>query len=168
MDFKYCNVCGTKAEIREVGDEGEMPFCPTCDKPLFPYFNTCILSLVVDEDGKFALIRQYNLPPNFYIGVAGYMKLGESLEEGTAREVEEEIGLPILGVRYVKSYPLAPRDQLMAGFVTYVKHEDFHLSGEVDEAKWFDEAEAAAVLFKGSIIEMLYLDFIADRQRYAL
>ena len=165
MTFNYCPTCGTKAVDREIGDEGMMPYCTTCEKPLFPFTYTCIITLVVDEAGMIALIQQYNIPKHMYIGVAGYTKPGEPLEETVKREVFEEVGLETTDVRYVKSYPLAVRDQLMTGFVAHVKHGGFKLSAEVDNAKWFTESEAAEALPKDGIITELYLDYLANKDR---
>jgi len=165
MKFTYCPTCGTKAVDREIGDEGLMPYCTTCERPLFPFSYTCILTLIVDEDGMFAFIQQYNIPKHMYIGVAGYTKPGEPLEETVRREVFEEVGLEATDVRYVKSYPLEMRDQLMTGFVAHVHHNDFKLSPEVETAKWFTESEVSGMLPPKSIIEMLYLDYLADKER---
>lgn len=165
MTFNYCPSCGTKAEMREIGDEGLMAYCTSCEKPLFPFTYTCILTLIVDENGLFAFIQQYNIPKHMFIGVAGYTKPGEALEETVRREVFEEVGLEALEISYIKSYPLEMRDQLMTGFVTYVKHSDFKLSQEVDTAKWFTEEESAEVLFKGSIIEMLFREYLDQKSR---
>ena len=49
MKFTYCPDCGTKLIQKEIGDEGLMPYCENCKKPLFDMFSTCIIALVVNE-----------------------------------------------------------------------------------------------------------------------
>ena len=38
MKFTYCPHCGTKAIQKEIGDEGLMNYCPTCEIPLWDMF----------------------------------------------------------------------------------------------------------------------------------
>jgi NAD+ diphosphatase len=113
---------------------------------------------VVDENENYALIKQnrYNLAPDKYVAVAAYIGHGETLEEAVKREVFEEIGLVAESVRYLGSYFLGQRDQLMAAFVTRVKHGGFKLSDEVDDGKWFtgDDVESA-VSSEGIISKMI-------------
>ena len=49
MRFTYCPDCGTKLIQKEVGDEGFMPYCDNCKKPLFDMFSSCIIALVANE-----------------------------------------------------------------------------------------------------------------------
>ena len=35
MRFAYCPHCGTKAILKEIGDEGLMPYCDQCQIPLW-------------------------------------------------------------------------------------------------------------------------------------
>lgn len=34
MRFTYCPDCGKKLIMKEIGDEGEIPYCDGCKKPL--------------------------------------------------------------------------------------------------------------------------------------
>ncbi|MDR2931957.1 MAG: NUDIX domain-containing protein [Oscillospiraceae bacterium] len=159
MEFHYCAACGSKPIRKIIGDEGEMAYCDTCKIPLFPYFYTCIITLVVSETNEFALIQQYGINDRF-ICVAGYIKAGETAEETVEREVGEEVGLNTHGVQYVGSYYLGRKDQLMLGFAAKVDKADFKLSGEVDKACWFTEEEAEKVLPPNSIALNLFLDYV--------
>lgn len=161
MVFNYCPVCGMKAEQRQVGDEGMIQYCTQCEKPLFPISYSCILTLIIDENGKFAFIQQNNIPLHLYIGVAGYVKHGETFEEAVKREVEEEIGLIVNSTQYIKSYYYGERDMIMVGFASNVYHSNFILSQAVDNAKWFTQEEAFNILPENSIISSLFNDFIS-------
>ena len=86
MKFTYCPHCGTKAVLREIGDEGMIPYCEQCKVPLWDMFTTCIICAVVNEDKEIALLRQNYVSTTNYVCVAGVMKLGESAEETAARE----------------------------------------------------------------------------------
>lgn len=168
MKFDYCPDCGTKLNMKPIGDEGDIPFCESCSKPWFPLSYVCTITIVVCEaenggDEEFALIQQYNIPPDRFICVAGYLKPGELPEQTAVREVEEEIGLKPLRAKYMNSYYLDRKDQLMLGFAAHVNKGDFKLSQEVDNAKWFTRDEAEKVLPPNSIALNLFHDYINSR-----
>ena len=159
MTFQYCPSCGEKLIQKECGDEGLIPFCVTCRKPLFSFSYPCVICLIVDENNQIALIKQ-SCVSEHYICVAGYVKQCETIEETAKREVEEETGLGVINVKYLNSYYYEKRDNLMFGFVCIVEHSDFSISGEVDSAVWFSIEEAEALLRQGSIGKNLLRDFL--------
>lgn len=156
MKFTHCPHCGTKAIPKEIGDEGLIPYCETCKIPLFPMFSTCVLSVVVNELHEVALIQQSYGTPRF-VGIAGYMKCGETAEESAKREIIEEIGLVPESITFLESHWYNGKDMLMLGFLAYVKKTDFRLSGEVAQAKWFSFEDAVRTVREGSIIQKLIL-----------
>lgn len=162
MRFQYCPHCGTKAIMKEIGDEGEIPYCGTCEVPLWDMFTTCIICAVVNEQREVALLRQDYVSTTSYVCVAGVMKLGESAEETACREVEEEIGLKVEDLKFVKTYPYDKKEMLMIGFRAKVKKADFKLSKEVDAVQWFSYEEALAQLREGSIAWQLVKSVIEE------
>ena len=151
MKIKYCPLCGTEAIQKEIGDEGLMPFCPKCQAPLWDYFNTSIICAVVNEKNEIALLRQDYVSTTNFVCVAGHMKSNESAEETVMREVEEELGLKVNELKYIRSYPYEKKNLLMLGFMAKVDKKDFSLSGEVDSAEWFDIKDAVSKLREGGI-----------------
>ncbi|MBR1392231.1 MAG: NUDIX domain-containing protein [Ruminococcus sp.] len=163
MRFEYCPKCGRKAALREIGDEGLMPYCEGCERPLFDLFPVCVLCAVTDGEGSFALIRQSYVNAGTFVGVAGYIKSGESAEAAAEREVREETGLTPFSVKLLGTYPYAKKDMLMIGFLVTVRRSEFALSGEVDQAQWFTPEEAVKAVREGSIIQQVLLDAIDFR-----
>lgn len=151
MKIKYCPVCGSEAIQKEIGDEGLMPFCPTCQMPLWDYFNTSIICAVVNEQEEIALLRQNYVSTINYVCVAGHMKSAESAEETVTREVKEEIGQDVEQLIYIRSYPYEKKNLLMLGFLAKVNKKDFKLSGEVDSVEWFPLSDALSMLREGGI-----------------
>lgn len=137
--------------LKEIGDEGLIPFCEQCSVPLWDTFTTCIICAVVNDKNEVALIRQGYVSATSYVCVAGVMKPGESAEEAAAREVGEELGLLVEKLDYIKSYPYDKKEMLMLGYRAEVKKADFKLSGEVDAAEWVPSQEALGKLKEGSI-----------------
>lgn len=162
MHFKYCPHCGTKAIMKEIGDEGEIPYCDSCKIPLWDMFSTCIICAVVNEQREVALLRQDYVSTTSYVCVAGVMKLGESAEETARREVKEEIGLDVEKLQFIKTYPYDKKEMLMIGFKASVKKAEFKLSGEVDSVEWFSFEEALSQLREGSIAWQLVKTVIEE------
>ncbi len=160
MRFEYCPHCGKKAEMREIGDEGRIPYCTQCEVPLWDMFTTSIIAAVVNECGEIALLRQEYVSATKHVCVAGVMKPGESAEETVVREIGEELGLSVKSTAYVKSYPYEKKEMLMLGFKAVVEKKDFELSAEVDAARWVRFEDALSLLREGSIAWQLVREVI--------
>ena len=163
MVFNYCPICGEKLTNREIGDEGSIPFCEKCGRPWFTFSYPCVLCLVIDNDENIALIKQ-SYVSDHYVCVAGYVKEKETIEQAARREVEEETGLCVHSVKYIKSYYYPKRDNLMHGFICRVKTSDFTLSCEVDRAQWFPLEEGMKLLREGSVARTLLNDYMLMMQ----
>ena len=161
MHFTYCPHCGTKAIPKQMGDDGAVPYCENCKVPLFDMFSTCVLSAVYNSAGEIALIRQSYGQQEYYVGVAGYMKCGETAEEAAQREIREETGLEVRGLHFLFSQWYAGKGQLMLCFCAEAAGTAFTLSQEVSEAKWFAPEAARAAVRSGSIIEQVVLRTIS-------
>ena len=162
MKFTYCPHCGTKAILKEVGDEGMIPYCTHCETPLWDMFMTSIICAVVNEENEVALLRQNYVTTTSHVCVAGVMKMGESAEETVIREVKEELGQDVISLEYIQSYPFERKEMLMLGFKANVKKQSFVLSGEVDAAEWVPFSEALGKLREGSIAWQLVKKVIEE------
>lgn len=151
MRFTYCPHCGQKLILKEIGDEGMIPFCQDCNIPLWDMFTTSIIAAVVNEYNEVALLRQNYVSATKYVCVAGIMKIGESAEETVVREVAEEIGQRVDELEFIRSYPYEKKEMLMLGYKAKVKKKDFVLSGEVDSVEWVKFENALSLLRDGSI-----------------
>lgn len=151
MRFTYCPHCGQKLILKEIGDEGMIPFCQDCNIPLWDMFTTSIIAAVVNEYNEVALLRQNYVSATKYVCVAGIMKIGESAEETVVREVAEEIGQRVDELEFIRSYPYEKKEMLMLEYKAKVKKKDFVLSGEVDSVEWVKFENALSLLREGSI-----------------
>lgn len=167
MHFSYCPRCGTKTVPKELGDEGLVPWCDTCQLPLFPIFSTCIIALAVDEYGEVALLRQGYISSRYYVLVSGYMKPGECAEECAAREVKEELGLEVNALTMTGTYWFEKKDMLMIGFVARVRRQDFHLSQEVDQAFWVTPEQALTMVNPGNAISHQVVEYYVTHRSHS-
>lgn len=116
---QYCPVCGTKTIQIAVNAKQ----CPSCKKELYPTISTAILALVRKED-SILLVRAHSFTGSFHGLVAGFLEVGETLEECVAREVKEETGLTINNITYFDNQFWPYPSGLMVGFIAdYVEGE---------------------------------------------
>ncbi len=161
MRFTYCPHCGARLVPREIGDEGLVPYCEGCKKPLFDLPAPCIIALAVNECGEAALIRQGYVNTAHYVCIAGYIKIGETAQETARREIFEETGLTAERLTPLGSWGMEKKELLMLGFGARVKKAAFRLSGEVDSARWFPLRAALDAVPPHSVAQQLiqaYLD----------
>lgn len=131
---EYCPACGSTMH-RLIGEWGRN--CPACQTHHFPQISPCAIVLV-RRSGEVLLTRKSNWVPNRYSLVAGFMEVGECLEETAVREVAEETGLRIGNLRYVGSQSWPFPSQLMCGFVAdYISGEIRVDTAELEDARWF-------------------------------
>jgi NAD+ diphosphatase len=135
LQNKFCGKCGSKTKEKQ--DERAI-ICPTCHAVVFPQKSPAIIVAIVCND-KILLAHNYNFEENRYSLVAGYVEIGESLEETVKREVKEEVGLDIKNIRYYKSQPWPFSGSMMIGF--FAEADDTQPicpdNIEITEAKWF-------------------------------
>ena len=108
---RYCPVCGTPTEQTT-------PICkrcPRCGHELYPPIAQAIIVLIRKGE-EILLVHARNFRGNFHGLVAGFIEVGETLEECVRREVREETGLEIKELRYFASQPWPYPSGLMIGF----------------------------------------------------
>ena len=115
MKSKFCPFCGKRTVLKEIGDEGAVPYCASCGCALFDSPRPCVIVLAVNEKDEAVLIRQSYVSEKRSVCVAGYIKPGERAEETAARELLEETGLRAESLRYIGSYPHTEKELLMLG-----------------------------------------------------
>lgn len=161
MKFEYCPKCGEKLIKKEIGDEGLVPFCKSCDKPWFDMFSSCIIALVVNEYNEAAILHQSYMSAVYANIVSGYIKPGESAEECAEREIFEEIGVKAKSVELILTRWFEKGDMLMIAFIVKANKCELVLSDEVDAAEWVPLHEALNMVHpKGSISYDLIEEYI--------
>ena len=168
MRFKFCPQCGNRLIEKLAGDDGLIPFCDSCKKFYFDSFASCVIILVANELHEIAMLHQSYLSLEHRTFVAGFIKPGESAEETAIREVKEELGIDVERLEYAGTYWFGARDQLMHGFIGFVRKQDFKLSSEVDDAEWISLENAPNEMFPERLgnsqqpIYRKYLELISE------
>ena len=133
----FCNQCG-HAMSHKV-DERALE-CGHCGHVLYPKISPAIIVAILSEDrDKILLARNNRFRNGWFSLVAGYVDVGESLEETVVREVKEEVGIEVSGCTYYKSQPWTLSGSLMVGFIAFAdENEEIKVDGvEISEAHWF-------------------------------
>ncbi len=146
MKFEYCPDCGARLELRQLGDEVDVPWCTHCTKPWFPVFPVAIIALVYDENNNVLLLRQNYISTEFHNLVSGYVTPGERTEETMLREVKEETGLDVVEWQLCGTWWFARKEMMMIGFTARVNRAPLQLSVEVDSASWHTATEALTLV----------------------
>ena len=156
MDINYCQVCGEKLILKQIGDEGMIPFCNTCQKPYFKSPAPCVLVVVLNEYNEVVLLKQEYVSKTYRGLIAGYITEGENAEDTVIREVKEETGLNVKTYKYIASYHRSQNNLLMLGYLAHVQKAEFVKSCEVDQINWFSINDALLNLREGSISKQLF------------
>ncbi|MBR5724853.1 MAG: NAD(+) diphosphatase [Bacteroidales bacterium] len=152
---KFCSACGQPLRLHAVENALE---CPGCGRLHFPRVEPCIIVLVTRGD-ELLLLRNIRDTMGIYACLAGFVEIGETLEQAVRREVREETGLTIKNIRYVGSQGWPFPDQLMAGFYADYAGGDIHIQkSEIADARWFRRDALPPLPKPGSIAWRLIHD----------
>lgn len=110
---RFCGVCGyalcdSQRERARV--------CPHCGHVEYPQISPCVITAVIDRSQNRLLVVQGHSTGRRMALVAGYVEIGETLEQAVVREVAEEVGLRVKNLRYYGSQPWAFSSTQMMAF----------------------------------------------------
>ena len=125
--------------------------CAACGHTEYPGVFVAVI-VRVEKDGKILLARHVQRSQEFFTCLAGYVEVGESLEDCVRREVREEAGIEVADVRYVCSQHWPYPNQLMLAFKARWAAGELKLQAdELAEARWFDPADLPNIPPEGSV-----------------
>ncbi|WP_066799213.1 NAD(+) diphosphatase [Sphingomonas soli] len=139
----FCAVCGTPADIFRAGWGRK---CPHCHAEHFPRVDPVVIMLA--ELGERVLLgRQPSWPKGRYSALAGFLEVGESIEGAVMREIEEEAGVRVRGVRYIASQPWPFPSSLMMACIGVADDERIEIDvHELEDARWFTRDQVCRAL----------------------
>ena len=145
---RFCGACG--------GPLAEHPAetarsCAACGRTEYPSLAPAVI-VRVEKAGQILLAQHVQRIPDLWTCLAGYVEVGESLEDCVRREVQEEAGLVVGDVRYVASQHWPYPNQLMVGFTAQWQAGELKLQPEeLSAARWFDPADVPKIPPPGSM-----------------
>lgn len=113
--------------------------CPRCGHRLFPVICPAMI-VAVERDGKLLLaVNKMNRTGRWSV-LAGFLEVGESIEDAVVREVREEVGVEVdpQSVEYLYSqYWPFPRSLMLACRARWKSGELTPDGTEIARAEWF-------------------------------
>ncbi|TPG53203.1 NAD(+) diphosphatase [Ewingella americana] len=131
---KFCGYCGHEMHVSKTEWAA---LCGHCRERYYPQIAPCII--VAIRKGEEILLAQHVRHRNgIHTVLAGFVEVGETLEETVAREVMEESNVRVKNVRYVSSQPWPfPNSLMMAFMADYDSGEIKHDPKELLNAGWY-------------------------------
>ena len=160
LSESHCPGCGAKLTFKYLSGEGNIPYCNNCHTFRFPSFSSAVSMIIVNKDEtKVLLIEQYHSTRN--ILVAGYVNIGESLENAVKREIKEEVGLDVVFLRFNKSEFHSRSNTLMNNFIAVVSDENIKIKeDEVDKAFFVNKNEAIKKIAPNSLAKRFLENYL--------
>lgn len=144
---RFCAQCGGSTVI---GKGGWQRSCEACGAGHFPRTDPVTIMLIehgVGDERRLLLGRGKGWPEGAFSALAGFVEPGETIEEGVAREVLEEVGIVVRDVRYIVSQPWPFPSQLMIGCIGHADGTEITLDEtELAEARWFTREDVQGAL----------------------
>lgn len=148
----HCPRCGTSTLPAQSGWTRR---CPADQSEHFPRTDPAVIMAVVDADDRLLMASGagWHVPggPKRFSVLAGFVEPGETFEAAVAREVFEEVGVPVTDITYVGGQPWPFPSSIMIGFTARALATELRLlDGEIAEAVWVTRSDYADHLADGS------------------
>ncbi|MFB9215493.1 NAD(+) diphosphatase [Vibrio sinaloensis] len=155
--LRFCPQCGGRNHLNH--NQLAMQ-CGDCRTLHYPRIFPCIIVAVRKEEQ--ILLAQHPRHRNgMYTVIAGFLEVGETLEQCVAREVKEETGINVNNIRYFGSQPWAFPSSMMMGFLAdYDSGELKPDYSELTDARWFNIDNMPPVAPEGTIARALISETI--------
>ena len=161
-NHKFCSHCGHATEIHS--KEYAM-VCPACGYHQYPRVQPCVITIITKGDDELLLAKSARNKSNMYGLIAGFVEVGETLEEAVQREAFEEVGVKLKNIRYMSSQPWPFPSNLMIAFHAEYDSGDIQLQvEEISDAQFFKFDQLPEIPFKGSIAHSMIMQVIESRK----
>ena len=125
--------------------------------------------MAIQKEEKILLAHNKRFGGSMYSVLAGFVVIGESLEETLVREVNEEVGIQVTNIRYFGSQPWPFPNSLMLGFQADWASGEIMCDGEeIETAQWFSVEDITQIDLPSpiSIARQLINQFIQDQSGF--
>ncbi len=157
-NHKFCSHCGHETEVHPL--EYAM-ICPTCRYRQYPRVQPCVITIITRGEDEILLAQSVRNKGKMYGLIAGFVEVGETLEDAVRRETLEEVGLHLKNIRYLASQPWPFPSNLMLAFHAEYESGDLKLQEEeISDARFFKFDELPEIPFKGSIAHSMIMHIL--------
>lgn len=160
---RYCGCCG--AAMKKDHKE-RMLFCPDCGTMEYPRISPAVI-IALTHKNRLLLSKYAGRAYKKYALLAGFVEIGETVEETVKREVMEEVGLPVTNIRYYKSQPWSFSGTVLMGFFCDLEGDDEKITldeHELSLAEWFDREDIPVSPSRDSLTNEMIMTFIRGEE----
>ena len=153
-NHRFCSRCGN---ITVQHERDHAMVCTVCEYTQYPRVQPCVIMAITRGD-SILLARNVQRPGPMFSVLAGFVEVGETLEQAVARETKEEAGISIKNIRYMGSQPWPFPTNLMIAFqAEYEGGELVPQPDEIADAEFFDFDNLPLIPPKGSIANTMIM-----------
>ena len=154
----FCGYCGHTMHPSKT--EWAM-LCGGCRERYYPQIAPCII-VAIRRDDHILLAQHTRHRNGIYTVLAGFVEVGETLEQTVAREVMEESGIRVKNLRYVTSQPWPFPQSLMTAFMAEYESGDITIDpNELLDAGWYRYDQLPLLPPPGTVARRLIEDTVA-------
>lgn len=168
-ETRFCSHCASS--LKRLPETNRALSCSHCQRIYYPRIQPCIITAVTRQhplSGRPQILLAYHhrygsRSENPQYGLlAGFVEIGESLEQAVHREIYEEVGITIGNLEYLGSQPWPFPGNLMLGFHASHQSGDIVIEeAELSHADFFDFDNLPKIPAKGSIAYSIIEQVIA-------
>lgn len=150
LTTRFCTRCGSDLEIQE-GGSVQQCIDEDCGHIEYPRINPAVIMRVTKDD-KILLARQETWPENMFSVLAGFVEVGETLEQAVEREVMEEVNIPVKNINYHSSQPWPFPNSMMLGYTAEACSFEFDLEqDDIEDAMWLSSEDIKTKIAEGTL-----------------
>ncbi|WP_326519152.1 NAD(+) diphosphatase [Acinetobacter sp. CAAS 2-6] len=156
-NHKFCSHCGYATEIHPTQ---YAMVCPACKYSQYPRIQPCVITIIT-KGNEILLAQSIRNKGKMYGLIAGFVEVGETLEQAVERETLEEVGVKVKNIRYISSQPWPFPSNLMIAFhAEYDSGEIKIQEDEIYDAAFFKFDQLPEIPFKGSVAHAMIMHII--------
>lgn len=159
-NHRFCSHCGAPTRPHPSGERAKV--CTACGYSQYPRIQPCVIVAITrGETILLAQARRYTIP--MYSLLAGFVEVGETLEEAVHREVAEEAGIAVRDLRYFgsQSWPF-PCNLMLAFRAEWAAGEIVLEEEELQDGRFFHYRNLPMIPPAGSIAHQLIQAAVAE------
>lgn len=158
---QYCGTCGRATES---GKGEHVLKCISCQAMFYPKISPCVIVLIHKQDNILLARNIVHKDSAMFSLIAGFVEVGETIEQAVHREVKEEVGIDVDTITYQGSQTWPFPSQLMLGFyASYASGEINIQEDELLEADWYSIERLPEIPPELSIAGWMIRSFIQAR-----
>lgn len=159
-DHQFCGRCASPTKPLE---GQRVLWCPLCDLHFYPRLSPCMIVLVTRDD-HCLLARHARSKREIHTALAGFVEVGERVEDTVHREISEEVCLKVKDLRYFDSQAWPFPGQLMIGFHASYDSGEIQVDGdEILTAEWWRYDQLPAIPPPETLSGQLIAHFVAEQ-----